>query len=220
MVEEILQERHLWESEKRLCIPSAETRHFEPFIFKTPHHHDYKKDWSQRMVDVAMATSAAPSFYPPVYGDEGYEFVDGGVWANNPIMVGVADALACFNVPRGRMKVLSLGCVRDTFEMGLMRRLLGGQLFWAGLIFESMHMASHNAVGQARLILGGDRVMRIEADPITPPLELWDWSGCRDALPSMANRLFEQHGKDVAAMFLYSEAEPYVPVYTPHSSPA
>jgi hypothetical protein len=219
MVDEILDDKRLWESKKRLCIPSAETRHFEPFIFKTPHHPDYRIDWSRQMADIAMATSAAPTFYPPVYGEEGYEFVDGGIWANNPIMVGVADAVACFGAERGRVKALSFGCVRDTFEMSVWRRLFGGKIFWASLIFETMHIASQNAVGQARLILGGDRVLRVEGEPITPPLELWDWAGCREKLPAMASRLFSEHADMIARNFLHSTAEPYEPFYTPDNPP-
>jgi hypothetical protein len=162
-----------------------------------------------------MATSAAPSFYPPVEGREGYEFVDGGIWANNPIMVGVADALACFEVTRGQMKVLSLGCVRDTFKMSPYRRLLGGQIFWTSLIFETMHLASQNAIGQARLIVGGDKVYRVEGEPVTPPLELWDWAACKERLPTMAEHLFSAQNEQVATAFLANQAAPYGPFYTP-----
>jgi Patatin-like phospholipase len=97
-------------------VSAAETRRFEPFIFKTPHHPDYRLDWKQPMALAAKTTSAAPSFFTPVHGD-GYEFVDGGIWANNPIMIGVADALACFDLRRERIRVLSLGCVQDEFHM-------------------------------------------------------------------------------------------------------
>lgn len=219
MVQEILGQDQLWTSQKRLCIPSAEMRHFEPFINKTPHHPDYKMDWKKGMADIAMQTAAAPSFYPPVSGEDGYEFVDGGIWANNPIMVGVADAMACFEVTRGRMKVLSLGCVRDKFQMSWARRKLGGQFFWASLIFETMYIASQNAIGQARLILGGDKVHRVDAQPITPPLEMWDWARCRAKLPTMADDLFIDHGPAVESVFLRTPAAPYAPVYMPSNPP-
>src|SRR5579872_2062552 len=39
-------------SEVRLCIPSFEGVHGEPWIYKTPHHPDYKKDRFERMVRV------------------------------------------------------------------------------------------------------------------------------------------------------------------------
>ena len=101
LIEDILGERRIWESRVRLCIPAAETRYFEPFIFKTPHHPDYRIDWQEPMALAARTTSAAPAFFAPVRNG-GYEFVDGGIWANNPTMVGIADALACFDVRRER----------------------------------------------------------------------------------------------------------------------
>jgi patatin-like phospholipase/acyl hydrolase len=76
----------------RLCIPSFEGVHGEVYIFKTPHHPDFRKDLHEPMVKVALATSAAPTYYRPLR-DAGYTFVDGGVWANNPVMIAVTEAL-------------------------------------------------------------------------------------------------------------------------------
>jgi patatin-like phospholipase/acyl hydrolase len=45
------------------------------------------------MVDVAMATSAAPSYYAAAKVD-GHRLVDGGVWANNPSIVGISEAVS------------------------------------------------------------------------------------------------------------------------------
>ena len=61
------------------------------------------------MLKVALATSAAPSYYRPLRAD-GYTFVDGGVWANNPVMIALVEALASFDVSREQIRILSLGC--------------------------------------------------------------------------------------------------------------
>ncbi len=91
---------------------------------ETPHHPDFKLDGVQYMKTVAAATAAAPTFFQPLR-DGGYAFVDGGVWANNPVMVGVVDALSCFDLARDRISVLSLGC--GTIPCSLNRtQMLGG----------------------------------------------------------------------------------------------
>jgi uncharacterized protein len=218
LIEDILGDRRIWQSRIRLCVPAAETRHFEPFIFKTPHHPDYRIDWREPMTLAARTTSAAPTFFAPVRNG-GYEFVDGGLWANNPTMVGIADALACFALRREQIRVLSLGCVRSEFEMSWARRRFGGLWFWRSIFFEGMHVESQNVVGQARLIVGGDRVLRADAPPVRPAIELWNWARSRSELPTMGDRLFEEHGERIAQEFLAAPAAAYAPFYTPASPP-
>ena len=89
---------------KRLCVPSFEGEHGEVYIFKTPHHPDFKLDWREPMIKVALATSAAPSYYRPMRSG-GYTFVDGGVWANNPVMIALIEALASFEVRREQIRI-------------------------------------------------------------------------------------------------------------------
>jgi hypothetical protein len=51
--------------------------------------------------------------------------VDGGVWANDPVMAGIVEALAWLRVPLNRIDVLSVGTTsdvysgRDTLDSGL-----------------------------------------------------------------------------------------------------
>jgi hypothetical protein len=70
------------------------------------------------------------------------------------------------------------------------------------------------------LIIGGDKVHRIEAQPVTPPLELWDWAACCEKSPAMAEQLLATHSDTVAKEFLDSLAAPYEPFYTPDHRPA
>ena len=219
LIDEIVGQQQLWESRNRLCIPAAETRHFEPFIFKTPHHKDYRKDWCEPMTHVAKTTSAAPAHFKPVKGENGYEFIDGGIWANNPVMVAVSDALACFEIRREQVKVLSLGCGQTRYEMSWARRVLGGLFTWKALMFESMQIQSLNVIGQARLIAGGDRILRIEAAPQRTPIELWNWKRAKDELPAQGDALAASLGELPVKEFLYEPAAPYSPVYAPSTPP-
>jgi patatin-like phospholipase/acyl hydrolase len=220
LIDEVVGPRELWQSSCRLCIPAAETRHFEPFVFKTPHHPDYKKDWEMPMSLVAKTTSAAPAHFRPVDGDDGYEFIDGGVWANNPVMIAVADALACFDIRREQIKVLSLGCGQTRFDMGWARRSLGGLLSWKSLMFETMQIQSQNVVGQARLIAGGDRVLRIESAPLRDPIELWNWARAKKELPGQGEVLLNGLGSLPVNQFLGTPASQYSPIYTPGTPPS
>lgn len=215
LIDEVVGDRPLWKSEVRLCIPAAETRRFEPFIFKTPHHPDYRLDWKEPMAHVAKTTSAAPGHFKPVVAAKGYEFIDGGVWANNPLMIAVADALACFDIKREQVKALSLGCGQTLYEMSGFRRRLGGLLSWSSLMFETMQIQSSNVVGQARLVIGGDRVLRLDLPPQASPIALWDWRRARNELPAAGEALIEAIGDIPSVMFLKRPAAPYTPIYSP-----
>ncbi|RTM08909.1 MAG: hypothetical protein EKK31_07755 [Hyphomicrobiales bacterium] len=74
------------------------------------------------MVDVALATAAAPNFFS-TYKNGARQFADGGVWANNPIMTALVDALACYEIDRHAVGILSLGCD----EWGFALNALGQQ---------------------------------------------------------------------------------------------
>jgi hypothetical protein len=83
-----------------LAIPAIEMAHHQSFVFKTPHlagsmHRD--NDYS--LVDVCLATSAAPIYRAlaaldnPDNATAFRVFADGGLWANNPVLVALIDAL-------------------------------------------------------------------------------------------------------------------------------
>lgn len=88
-------------SEKRglaLSIPSVEMSQQRAWVFKTSHWGGHRDDQT-KLVDACMATSAAPIFrsLASIDADDGLGghrvFADGGLWANNPILVGLLDAL-------------------------------------------------------------------------------------------------------------------------------
>lgn len=193
----------------RLCIPSFEGTHGEPWIYKTPHHPDYKKDRVERMVKVGLATSAAPTYFKAV-PNNGYIMVDGGLWANNPIMNAVTDALTCFDVDRSQIRVLSLGCGETSFKVSP-SRAVGGMLQWRDVIRVAMRAQSLNALGQSYLLLGKENVVRLDVAETPTPIALDDHRRAVGELPAMARSLVEGAGHRVEALFLSGLAEPYEP---------
>ena len=201
------------ESKSRLCIPSFDGRRSEVYIFKTPHHPDYTLDDPETMSKVAAATSAAPTFFKPLE-DGGYTFIDGGVWCNNPIMVGLVDVLACFAVPRGRIRILSVGCGNSPYTVGEFRKKLGGFLAWKDIILAAMRLQSLNALGQAGLLIGADRIVRVDAPEREKPIQLDDYVRASRELPVAAIEALEKYGESVKSLFLQEPAIPYDPRLT------
>ena len=194
-------ERRYGEASCRLCIPSCDGRHGDVYVFKTPHHPDFEKDQHERMTTIAAATAAAPTYFQPL-DSGGYRFVDGGLWANNPIMVGVVDALSCFDLDRHQVRVLSLGCGDETYTVSDRMVKWGGLLSWRKAISGAIAFQSRNALGQASLLLGAERVLRVIPELVTPPIELDDWHRASSELPDAALSAFRVHGEAIRESFL------------------
>jgi hypothetical protein len=189
----------LAQSRSRLCIPSFEGHHSEVYIFKTPHHPDFHLDGKERMVTVGQATCAAPTFFRAL-DSGGYRFVDGGIWANNPIMLGLVDALSCFDLDPCQVKILSLGCGRAPAQVGWIKAI-GGLLSWVDVIRAAMDLQSQNALGQARLLVGPENVLRLEPR-VDAPIRLDDWRRASAELPAEAERVVRLCDRDVIKIFL------------------
>ncbi len=98
-LQNIFQDKIIGQSNNLLCIPSYTITEGRPWVFKFDHPEGkLSRDNKTMYVDVALATSAAPTFFPlvdiPAYNNK--QFIDGGVWANNHAMTGMLEALDYF----------------------------------------------------------------------------------------------------------------------------
>jgi len=161
------------------------------------------------MVKVGLATAAAPTFFRSLEHD-GYMMVDGGLWANNPVMNAVVDTLACFDLDRRQVQVLSLGCGETQYRV-TPQRAVGGLFQWRDVIRAAMRAQSLNALGQAYLLLGKDRVMRVDAPESPNPIALDDYLRAKEELPNMARSLVEGAGREIERVFFVTAADAYTP---------
>ncbi len=167
-----------------------------------------------------MATAAAPTFFP-VYKDRGHFFADGGVWANNPVMIGLVDALACYQLERRQVQILSLGSGDTEIRINKNQIVKGGLWQWREIISSAMHLQSQNATGQAGLLIGRDHLLRLNAPPMPEnPIELDDYHRARDELPPIAPRLADEFGEEVRARFFQEPADEFLAHHGPRALPA
>lgn len=193
-------ERLLGEAERRLCIPSFQGSYGEVHVFKTPHHPDFRLDWKESMVDVALATAAAPTFFKTFRSGDRV-FADGGVWANNPVMIGLVDALTTHDLARRDVHILSISCGDTDVPFTAGQTGAGGLLHWREIIKSAMHLASQNATGQAGLLVGRDQLHRIEPSAEGARLGMDDFDGALALLPADGERVASEHADHVAHFF-------------------
>ena len=206
-------DKKLGDSEKRLVIPSLNLNNGEVYIYKTAHHPRLERDYKKSAVDVALATTAAPIYFPIHQSADGTPLIDGGVWANNPACVSVVEAIGVLDWPRDSLKILSLGCTTEPLNVNWGTRFSRGFSYWAPrLASVFMNSQSYGALGMAELLAGRDNVIRIDPcvqhgmfslDDTTKisPLKGFGDSEARKALP------------DLRKVFLRDRAEPFDPVH-------
>jgi len=159
-------QRLLGHSKKRLVITAYNLNDDDIYLLKTAHHKRFKRDYRVLAREAALATSSAPTFLPCFTGIDNLRLIDGGIWANNPIMIGLTEAIGVLGIKTKKISILSLG---TTDEMcGRPVSLNDGGLWqWRDQAVKIlMRGRSLGALAQAQLILGKDNVLRI--DPIVP----------------------------------------------------
>ena len=142
----------------------------------------------------------------------GYHLVDGGVWANNPVMLAVIEALICWKVTPEQIDVLTISCGEDPYVVSGWQLKWGGKLFWSDAIFAAMRLQSLAATNQARLLLGPPSVLRILPGAHQPPIALDDYKRAKAVLPADAIAAADMHGEKISEVFFQSIAEEYIPV--------
>lgn len=165
-VKECFGENLLGESRKRLVIPSYNLGEDDVYLFKTPYHERLRRDYKVPAWKIALATSAAPTFFPSFRDVDHVRLVDGGVWANNPTLVGIAEAVSMLDVPLSAIRVLSLSTTDEV--KGHASNLDNGGIWqWKrSAVDVIMRGQSIGAYTQALHLLGKDNVVRV--DPKVP----------------------------------------------------
>lgn len=169
----------------RLVIPTVRAINGESEVIVTAHSPDRTGFKSTTAVEAALASSAAPTYFDEAHLNDGIAtqgYLDGGIWANNPILPAIAEAIRHLEVPIDRIDVLSVGTMGN--ERDFMNALGRGKLGWAtdsaDLFFAAQESA---ATTLADCLLGGSRHLRIN-QPTPCEIKLDD----REAIEDMAER--------------------------------
>lgn len=191
-----------------LAITAVELSQHRSWVFKTPHlPNTNHRDDAYRLVDVCMATSAAPIYrslaaldHPD--GGAGHNvFVDGGLWANNPVLVGLIDALE-MTEPGRPIHIFCLGtCPRPAGEQvsrGAVHRGLGEWQFGgaaASLSIDAQEFAYDNMARMLAKHTGRDcKVVRFPREQT--PAALMPFLDLDDTSEAAAEALINQARTD------------------------
>lgn len=139
-----------------------------PKMFKTPHHEDIYLDADLKVYDVALATSAAPAYFPiHEVTDINTFFADGALMGNAPGLFGWLEAKTRLNVPEEEISVLSVGTLAGKPSISGSTKPKKGAWFWLSpgklrlltfLMSQQEQLTNH----MLNLLLGRDRYHLID----------------------------------------------------------
>jgi len=124
----------LRDSKTNVCIPIYDLVEGKPSVYKNNYHPRFTRDFHIPAYQVALATAAAPVFFDPFCGEyvdlNGVNKtfsnkVDGGVFANNPTLLGLIEAQEAFGKNLEDLKILSVGTGNQVFSDGKDRKRWG-----------------------------------------------------------------------------------------------
>ena len=205
----------LGDSQCRLVIPTFRSGESTPRLLKTPHADRYKYDWKLPMWAVGMATSAAPT-YLPSFEFDGKTYVDGGLWANNPSLVGLVEAKD-LGAQLSNIRILNIGTTYSTSETvfqhwlaRLIRIRRAGFLGWAAQILPTVMQANSYATSSMYvhqlLDKGNSYVINKQLDQRSSKLDRID----NRVFAEMGEAAGETHFSHLGRFFDHT-AKPYTP---------
>ncbi|WP_353071208.1 CBASS cGAMP-activated phospholipase [Tunturiibacter gelidiferens] len=152
----------------RLVIPTVRALHGESELIVTGHSPDRTAFRTITAVDAALASSAAPSYFDEAWINDTIAdqcYLDGGLWANNPVLPAIYEAVHHLSIPLNRIDVLSVGTLSS--EKNFEAELGKGKLGWAASTSDLFFAAQENA---AAMLADGllTRARHLRVNRMTP----------------------------------------------------
>jgi uncharacterized protein len=165
-ISSVVGEKTLGDSKCRLVIPAYDVDQGRVYLFKTAHHARFQADVRLPAVDVALATSAAPTYFPAHEITWHGTYIDGGVWANSPVMVGVTEAVDFLKQKPENVRLLSVSTTNYPFRISNSKRM-GGILNWNSTIIETLMFGqAQGAIAMAKCLLRKGLFHRVDFDAV------------------------------------------------------
>ena len=113
VLEDLFGDKKLKELDKAyVMVTAARASTGKPKFFKTPHDESFYTDLDIPVVDAALATSAAPVYFPMHYIEhDSTRYLDGGLVGNAPGLFGYIEAITRLGDKNSDVRVLSVGAL-------------------------------------------------------------------------------------------------------------
>ncbi len=155
----------------RLAIPAVNLTLGEPHVFRSCHLPKAYHDRHIKVTDVTIAATAAPTYFPHHQIGE-HAYVDGAMWANDPSVLALAEAIRIHNFQNEKnestddsyfidnIHLLSIGTGRAQFSLSP-PGADAGLLYWAPRVADVMGTSQVQGIHLPLKYFLGDRYRHI-----------------------------------------------------------
>lgn len=204
----ILGTKQVRDVKTKILVPSSCLDQFSHRVFSSFHINN-SNDRDMLLVDIAMSSCAAPTYFAPVKptGQE-RSYLDGGLWANSPSLTGVLWAHRFLHIPFEAMRVLSIGTGDfsggELLEKYSKLRPISPDSIRS--IFEIMFAAQESSADfHSKELVGAENYKRISA-VLDKPIHLDDVEKALSKLPALAEMQINDNIDEILS-FLSKDVE-------------
>lgn len=161
ILDEKFSDKKLKDVDKKLIIPSTDVYNGDVFIAKSNYHKDFVRDLNIKVADAILGSCSAPMYFDP-HPVGSYLLADGGLWANNPSLIAMIDAIKRCDETLANIKILSIGTglykpeFKSSKKWGIWNGWKHKKLI--DLIFSLQSQSAHNYLS---LLLEKEQIKRI-----------------------------------------------------------
>ncbi|MFF0830672.1 CBASS cGAMP-activated phospholipase [Brevibacillus sp. NPDC003359] len=168
-LEKVFGNTRIEDCKANVLIPSVNITTGKPYVFKSDHNPTLTRDNKRLLTEVALATAAAPTYFPIVEleTEKGREqFVDGGLWANNPSLAGIQEFVKFYKDGSSYHDycLLSISALHERTRFPDPQKVNRRKSFYKwgdrliSLMIDSQSEAVHNQIEYLRSYIGGSYV--------------------------------------------------------------
>ncbi len=214
-LQKVFGNQRLGDAKTRLLIPTIDLTTGQVKVFKTPHHQDFYKDYEEFCWQVAMATSSPPIFASSFLNDKGFNLVDGGIWANNPALIGVIEAIYKLGNHPQNIQLLSIGTGKLKKSFSNRKALKWGFFQWLliskGALFKLFMNSQSQFVNNVLRYYNLNHYERIDFN-LDRDYALDDYKHV-SKFKTIGIQKAQEMGKRIKEVFLNDTHQPYQPFY-------
>lgn len=192
---------------KPLLIPAVDLTHGVPYVHRSNFGFSEKKELSIELWDAVLSSCSAPIYFPPNNVRNRYLSIDGGLWANNPSLVCVTEALHHLKISLKDIQILSIGTGRQKIDFSMEKDKYWGIRQWLPFQFPTMKvtpklldlamdLSSESVTYHCSLLLGPHyfRLNKELSEEIP-----FDETSCMDMLKEMGKEAYQENREQIRA---------------------